>query len=105
MAQIINIRHWLDDTQTQAAVPRLRNKVKQLTEIIVYATSVEAGLSSGPCPTCQRRPGGKLCGSTLEIGFDSEDQINWQCPVCKDEGFISGWQGLIWDMTDDVGMA
>jgi len=105
MAWIIDIKHWLDETQTQAAVPHLKNKVRQLTEIIAYATSVEAGLQPGSCPKCWRSPGRKPCEGVLEIDFESEDRIYWECPDCGDEGFISGWQGLIWDMTDDADMA
>jgi hypothetical protein len=27
-------------------------------------------------------------------------QIYWKCPVCSDEGVVTGWKGLIWDMSD-----
>ena len=36
---VIDIRHWLDETQSGPAVPQLRLKVKKLGEIIIYATS------------------------------------------------------------------
>ena len=42
---VIDIRHWLDDTQTSPAVSQLKSKVKKISEIIAYATSVEAGIS------------------------------------------------------------
>jgi hypothetical protein len=25
---------------------------------------------------------------------------NWECPVCLDEGVVTGWEGLIWDMRE-----
>jgi hypothetical protein len=24
-------------------------------------------------------------------------RIHWHCPVCNDNGFISGWQATLWD--------
>ncbi len=32
---VIDIRHWLDETQSGPAVPQLRLKVKKLGEIII----------------------------------------------------------------------
>ena len=40
---VINIQHWLDETMTGPAVPQLKQKIKKLSEIITYATSVAAG--------------------------------------------------------------
>lgn len=28
---------------------------------------------------------------------DEQDSIYWQCPVCHDNGLITGWQGTLWD--------
>lgn len=28
---------------------------------------------------------------------DPEDRIYWHCPVCGDNGLISGWQDTFWD--------
>jgi hypothetical protein len=25
--------------------------------------------------------------------------IFWECPVCQDEGNVSGWEDLIWDIS------
>jgi len=98
---VIDIRHWLDETQTQAAIPRLRSKIKKLSEIILYATSLEVGLSIQSAPLCWRRPKRKPCQGHLVIALDPDiDEIRWTCPACGDEGVVSGWAGLIWDMTD-----
>ena len=96
---VINIQHWLDETKTEAGVPQLRLKVKKLAEIITYATSMEAGIPTDSTPKCWRRPGRKPCKGVLDIQLDSTtNQIHWYCGNCHDEGLISGWQGLIWDM-------
>jgi hypothetical protein len=42
---VINIQHWLDEKKSGPAVPQLRLKAKKLSEIIIYATSIAAGLS------------------------------------------------------------
>ena len=97
---LIDIRHWLDEeTQSKEAVPQLKQKVKKIGEIISYATSVSANLPVDKPPVCWRRPNRKPCKGILEISLDQVDRIHWICPVCSDEGVISGWQGLIWDMS------
>ena len=96
---VINIQHWLDETKTEAGVPQLRLKVKKIAEIITYATSLESGIPTDSIPKCWRRPGRKPCKGILDIHLDTTtNQIHWYCDNCHDEGVISGWQGLIWDM-------
>ena len=28
---------------------------------------------------------------------DDFESIHWHCPVCEDNGIISGWQKTLWD--------
>ena len=98
---VIDIRHWLDETQTEAALPQLRNKVKKLTEIITFATAVEAGVPTYYPPKCWRRPKRKPCKGKLDIELVPETgQIHWICPICHDEGVVTGWENLIWDISN-----
>jgi hypothetical protein len=98
---VIDIRHLLDSTLSGPAIPRLRLKVKKLGEIITYATSIESGIPVDYRPTCWRRPGRKACKGQLDVGLMPEgDQIRWRCPECGDEGLLTGFSGLIWDMSD-----
>jgi len=98
---VINIQHWLDATKTAAGVPQLRLKVKKLSEIIIYATSMTVGIPIQQIPKCWRRPKRKPCNGELDILLEEETrQIHWYCTVCGDEGVVSGWEGLIWDMRD-----
>ena len=95
---VIDIRHWLDDTQTGPGLPRLKFKVKKLSEIITYATSVAAGIPVDQAPKCWRRPERKTCEEHLDIRLEQgAGQIHCRCPVCKDEGVVYGWRGLTWD--------
>ena len=77
---------------------------KKLIEIITYATSIAAGLSVASIPKCWRRPKRKPCKGELDIDLDhTSGHISWCCEVCGDEGVVSGWEGLIWDMLDTDG--
>jgi RNA polymerase subunit RPABC4/transcription elongation factor Spt4 len=96
-----DIRLMLDDTLSGPGIPRLKLKVQKLTEIITFATAIKAGISVNSPPVCWRRPKRKACLGKLEIDFDPDtDQIHWVCPECGDEGVVTGWRGLIWDLTD-----
>ena len=98
---VIDIRHWLGKNLLEAGLPQLRLKVKKLGEIITHATAIEAGISVDFQPVCWRRPKRKACKGKLDIELDSDtDQIHWRCPECRDAGVVTGWKGLIWDMSD-----
>jgi RNA polymerase subunit RPABC4/transcription elongation factor Spt4 len=98
---VIDIRHWLGENLVDAGLPQLRLKVKKLGEIVSYATAIEAGIWVDFEPECGRRPKKKACKGKLDIDLDSDtDQIHWRCPVCGDEGVVTGWKGLIWDLSD-----
>ncbi len=99
---VIDIRHWLNESQTGPATPQLKSKVKKLARIISYATSKAAGISPGSRPKCWRRPKKKRCKGTPDIFLDrSTKRIHWSCPVCGDEGVVYGWEGLIWDKSEE----
>ena len=98
---VIDIRHWLDENLVDAGLPQLRLKVKKLGEIVSYATAIEAGIMVDFQPECWRRPKRKPCKGKLEIDLNSDtEQIHWMCPVWGAEGVVTGWKGLIWDLSD-----
>ena len=46
---------------------------------------------------CRKRFGRRLCPGEI-IGLMNEQKAtSWSCPVCEDNGIISGWEGTIWD--------
>lgn len=92
---IIDIRHWLNETMTGPAIPKLKNKVDKLGEIISFVTDLD---ERHPAPKCSRRPKRKPCPGILDVIVTEDLRIHWYCPVCQDEGIISGWSGLLWDM-------
>jgi hypothetical protein len=48
---------------------------------------------------CWRRPNRQPCEGVLQIEMRKEF-IHWHCPECGDEGVVTGWRGLMWDMTE-----
>jgi hypothetical protein len=54
---------------------------------------------------CRRRPGRQRCEGRIIAGIaeESPEVIRWECPICSDRGFISGWHGSMWDKTVENG--
>lgn len=78
-----------------------RRLAEHITAIVAMASRPE----QIPLPEykvqCRRRPGRKPCQGTIEAYFDHEDErIMWWCPVCDDCGYISNWQGSMWDLRE-----
>ncbi len=98
---IVDIRHWLNESLTDPAVPELAGKVAKLGEIISFATD----LNGDPPPVhCSQEHNGLPCPGELVILIVEDLRIHWYCPACEDEGLLSGWRGLIWDLLDDDGL-
>ena len=98
---VIDIRHWLDNDKAGPAVPQLKFRVKKLSEIITYATAEAAGIPVEKPPKCWRRPKRKPCKGNLNIQMDeSTERIYWKCDACYDEGVVTGWRGLLWDVSE-----
>ena len=98
---VIDIRHWLNESLDGPATPQLKKRVEKLKEIIVYATSVESFVPVQSFLKCDKRPGRKLCKGHLEVKVISDDEIYWICRECGDEGIVSGWTDLFWNVTID----
>jgi len=49
---------------------------------------------------CRRRPRRRRCPGEIEACLDPETgTIEWVCPLCTDDGTITGWEGTRWDKT------
>ena len=96
---VFDLNDMLDESLTRPAHRRFSAKVKKLGQIITYATAVQAGISIGFRPNCWRRPKRVSCEGGLQVEL-RKDFIYWHCPVCGDEGVVTGWRGLMWDMTE-----
>ena len=84
--------------QRAAAVPRSTTNAgaDHFGDILADATT---NLDDPLRVRCRRRPQRRRCAGfvmsypTLESG----EPIYWHCPLCRDEGWIHGWQNTFWD--------
>jgi len=99
---IVSLEHMLDEDGNIAA-PKgpARRLAEHITAIVAMASRPELIPLSEYQVRCRRRPGRKPCPGIIEAEFDPDDRrIIWWCPVCDDCGYISNWQGSMWDLSD-----
>jgi hypothetical protein len=49
---------------------------------------------------CRRRPGRRPCPGHIRLfRTDIPSRIEWHCTSCDDDGWISNWEGTIWDLS------
>ena len=97
-----NLNVFLDENG-EIAAPKgpARKLAEHITAIVAMATRPEIITSQEYQVRCRRRPGRKPCPGIIEADFDPEDyRIMWRCPVCDDCGYISNWQGSMWDLSE-----
>jgi len=66
-----------------------------LTLIIEEASDFESDKGFDTGITCLNKGCKGIIQSRVLVEKDSE--IYWQCPVCKEEGMITEWEGTRWD--------
>jgi hypothetical protein len=95
---IVDLRHYLTLAGTLVDAPKpARNLAEYFAQIVAQGSNYDEAITL----RCRRRPGRRACPGVLEIcpDFDRDDMV-WHCPVCGDNGAISGWQGTFWDNSD-----
>ncbi len=94
---ITDLRHFLGDDGEVVAF-RGRRLAEHLCQIVAAVTQEANESPRDPAPSCRRRPGHQRCPGRIQAGFDPPgSRINWLCPSCGDNGWISGWHGTRWD--------
>ena len=94
---IVDLRHYLTPTGAIAEMPsRARLLAEYFASIVADATT---NPDDPPTVRCRRRPGHRRCSGIVMSypAADDLDRIYWYCPVCDDNGLISGWQNTLWD--------
>ena len=96
-AWITDVRHFLNDDGSRA---NLRNPGRTLAEyfgriVKGVTTRQKDALATGV--RCRKRPKRRKCPGEIIAFIDEQGAISWSCPVCEDNGVISGWKGTIWD--------
>ena len=95
--------------QLQATAKKISYQLKRaITKDPILAVRRSAAQASNyEAPTtlrCRRRPKRKPCRGSLTIFFDVDTfDVLWFCPVCDDQGRISGWEGTFWDNSENRG--
>ena len=98
---VTDMRHFLNEKgvfPNDLPKPAL-NLANHIAIIIQIATSQDA--SAGDTATtgrCRRRPSHKRCDGYIVAFIQDDHRIRWFCQSCDDNGYISGWEGTIWDL-------
>jgi hypothetical protein len=99
MIWVVALTHWLDDQGKPA--PGLVGKHAEFCGRVVAAATVHP--PSRPFLSgigCTRRPGRQPCPGKLGVMRHPNGEVEWRCSTCDFQGFISSWQGTLWDLTD-----
>lgn len=96
---VSDLRHFLDLPED---VPGPARRMAEHLSLIVRAGT--AGVAESPWISalpCRRRPGRRPCPGRLALlRTNVAASIRWECPVCADEGVISGWEGSPFDLRE-----
>ena len=96
-AWITDLRHFLKEDGSRADMSiRARRLIDYFGNIVKKVTTRRGNaLASGV--RCRKRFRHKPCPGEIIAFIDEQNAISWSCPVCRDNGVISGWKGTIWD--------
>jgi hypothetical protein len=98
MAWITHLGHFLNEDGSRADMPNRSRTLAEYFGHIVKAVTTrqrEADLDTGI--RCRRKPKRNRCPGEIIAFIDERGSISWACPVCEDNGVISGWKGTSWD--------
>ena len=101
---IARLTDLLEDSGHVTSVNRAaRNLGLHLAGIVEAATSRPAGPPAFTGLPCRRRPQRAPCSGHVEIQrAEVPPEIIWRCPLCHGHGVISGWQGTLYDMRNEI---
>lgn len=100
----VNIQHFLDANGSTASIPAdARELAEHFGSIVAVVTLDFTGrLLEVEGVGCKNRdrPG---CPGKIHACLGGElEQVDWQCDSCGDEGVIVGWEGTLWDCSEEV---
>ncbi len=100
-----DIEHFLDvdgypALELSRPAERLMEYFGSIIEAVTSRDNEKAMTTTGI--QCRRRPGHRRCEGRIVAGIavETPEAITWECPLCSDGGFISGWRGSLWDKTE-----
>ena len=96
-----HLPHFLDKqgnlpNDLPAAAHRLATAI---CKFVTYATNFDG--EGDELPQCFVMIKRKRCqGKVMPFVSIDDDNIGWHCSKCESSGFISGWQGTLWDLSE-----
>jgi hypothetical protein len=76
-----------------------RRLAHTLCKFVTYATNFDG--EGDELPQCFVVSKRKRCqGIVTPLISLEDDNIAWHCSACGSHGFISGWQGTLWDLSE-----
>ena len=99
---VTDMRHYLNELgelPEEMPSPALRLALFQ-GSIVAWMTATDCldGQTSRTNVNCRRNPDRLPCPGEIIAFFEvNSEVIVWECPLCEDNGRISGWEGTSWD--------
>ena len=100
---VTDLRHFHDgflDCSVEVPGParRLGEYLGRITETATVRPPGQ--LIETPVP-CRRRPKRRPCPGHIRLQrSETPPQIEWRCTACDENGFIRGWEGTLWDLSE-----
>jgi len=91
----ISLRDYENHSPCSAIFSLLKACGKIMLISLAAKTPIRGGLDVGTGSVAPRPV--YPCYEQAVYAEDEPTPIVWGCPVCKDEGYISGWQETLWD--------
>jgi hypothetical protein len=77
-------------------------RVRFFREVVEAATSRREAAPWRSAVRCIGRVGRRACGGRVHVGHVVAGHVAWSCPVCGDQGDITGFEGTAHDMSPFV---
>jgi hypothetical protein len=103
---VIDLRHYLDDDgRLSTTMPTAARRFAESMTLVAEAGTARPAAApwAAAALRCRQKPRRKACpGRLVVMRSDSPAQIEWRCPLCLHQGFLSGFGGTRWDLSSGV---
>jgi hypothetical protein len=96
-AWITDLRHFVNEDGSLATMPNRARALAEYFGRIVKGVTTRQKDALATGVRCRKRPRRRKCPGEIIAFIDEQEAISWSCPVCEDNGVISGWKGTLWD--------
>jgi hypothetical protein len=94
---VVDLDHFLD-LPDDAPGPA-RRLAEFFGRVVQVATAGDVNVRWTSALPCVRRPGNRACAGRVAVQRpEPPGPLRWWCSVCGDEGSISNWEGLPYDL-------